>query len=878
MAEPETITASEVAKKLGLVLKRKGNVEYTPCPFGCDDSEKDPHCQVGGNKLSLVHCYKCQTSTNALGLVKAVLHCDDRAAFQWVRGEGFLPREHSGTTKPFTDPLRDLAARRGWTVEALHALGCEARDGRVVFPMRDAEGKMTGKKERRGDGQLIGDRKSHTTSGSRNGLFYPTPFPQDGPVLVCEGEPDTAAALSAGHEAVVGTAGCNPGEIGRNALPRLLHGRECILAPHPDKEGRKWLGQVGRLLANGQGHVRFVPADTGDLDDRLRGQSDRPAFLQKVIAEAVPWKDEIGTETESKNDRSSQKSQSDRLVAIISKYEVSLFHAMGDREDAFVSIPVDNHAETYRVRSTGFRRWLAHRHFERYGQSPNSQALAAALEVIEGKALYEGVGRLVAVRLASHNGCIYLDLGDEHWQAVEISTTGWRIIQECPVCFIRPRGHRALPTPVKGGHMDELRRFVNVADDDQWILLRAALLGCLRPAGPYLVLVVVGEQGSCKSTLCRIFRDLIDPNVAALRAEPREVRDLMIAAQNSWLIVFDNISHIQPWLSDALCRLATGGGFATRELYTDGEEVIFDSVRPILLNGIEEFVTRPDLMDRAIALQLSPISEENRRPECDLLREWREALPRILGALLDAASLALRDIDSVSLSRAPRMADFAKWVVAGAPALGFTGDEFLAAYGSTRRAAADLAIETSPVGPMLVRFMTMRDRWEGTSTELLGELNAGDCTDERMRQQRDWPRSARKLSGELRRLCPSLRAKGLSVSFRARTNAKRLILIESNEGGTPSRPSSSSPRPSAAGAGGWNRDGSVTGRGEGRADRHGQKGSFGRAGAEGDGRDDVTPVFSSSPDSYERDERAAIMEFDGGMSRTKAEKESGHVR
>ena len=60
----------------------------------------------------------------------------------------------------------------------------------------------------------------------------------------------------------------------------------------------------------------------------------------------------------------------------------------------------------------------------------------------------------------------------------------------------------------------------------------------------------------------------------------------MIAATNGWCLAFDNVSVIQAWLSDALCRLATGGGFATRGLYTDDEETIIDAQRPVVLNGV----------------------------------------------------------------------------------------------------------------------------------------------------------------------------------------------------------------------------------------------------------------------------------------------------
>jgi hypothetical protein len=113
-------------------------------------------------------------------------------------------------------------------------------------------------------------------------------------------------------------------------------------------------------------------------------------------------------------------------------------------------------------------------------------------------------------------------------------------------------------------------------------------------------LALSGEQGSAKSTFSALLRALIDPNTAPLRALSREDRELFIAANNGHVLAFDNVSGLRDWISDTLCRLATGGGFAVRQLYTDQDEVLFDASRPMILNGIEDIVARPDLADRAL--------------------------------------------------------------------------------------------------------------------------------------------------------------------------------------------------------------------------------------------------------------------------------------
>ena len=236
-----------------------------------------------------------------------------------------------------------------------------------------------------------------------------------------------------------------------------------------------------------------------------------------------------------------------------------------------------------------------------------------------------------AVRVAGDDDVIWLDLANESWQAVRIDANGWRIVDNPDVAFVRPRGVLPLPTPEPDGSLDDFRKLVNVESDEDWILIVAWLVASLRPSGPYPALSVNGEAGAAKSTLCRILRGLVDPNVAAIRSAPRDERDLVIAGSNGHVIALENISKIPDWLSDALCRLSTGGGFGTRELYSDGEEKLFEGQRPVILNGINELCTRSDLLDRAICVSLPAIPENKRTTESDLWQAYERIRGRTLG-------------------------------------------------------------------------------------------------------------------------------------------------------------------------------------------------------------------------------------------------------
>eukprot|EP00913_Durusdinium_trenchii_P010915 g10244.t1 len=476
----------------------------------------------------------------------------------------------------------------------------------------------------------------------------------------------------------------------------------------------------------------------------------------------------------SEGEGDEQFSQSTTLVRLAKEAGIALFHTPGADPDGFADIPIEGHRETWRIGAKAFRYWLQRLFWESEKRAANAQALQDAIGVLRGIAMFDGPEMPVAVRLAEDKNAIWLDLANAEWQAVHIDADGWRVVDRPTVQFCRPRGMLALPTPERGGDIAQLRRFLNVGSDEDWLLMLAWLAAAMRPQGPYPVLAIHGEQGSAKSTTCRILRSIIDPNQAPLRSDPRDARDLIIAATNGSMVALENLSSIPVWLSDALCRLATGGGFSTRELYSDGEEKLFNATRPVLLNGITELATRSDLLDRTIAVRLPTIPDEKRRTESQLWPEFNQALPKILGALLDGISAALREVDSVELQQKPRMADFAVWATAAETAWGCKPGEFLAAYAGNRETLNESAVESSIIAGPLLQLLDGRNEWEGTATELLGELE--EQAGEKLSKRREWPKRPNNLSGELTRIAPNLRRMNINVDAGKR-GGRRFIRI-----------------------------------------------------------------------------------------------------
>jgi len=485
-------------------------------------------------------------------------------------------------------------------------------------------------------------------------------------------------------------------------------------------------------------------------------------------------------------DHGSAGSVADQLIGLVLQSGIEFFH--DPEEQGWASIRVDGHWENHPVRSRSFQRFLLRTYYRARGESPGVQAIRAALDLFEAQALFDGDESPIHLRVADHRGKLYLDLCDRAWRAVEIDTEGWRIVDQPPPRFHRTRGAQPLPPPERGGNLEELRRFLNV-DRQGWILIKAFLVGALRPGVPCAILIAKGEQGAGKTTACRVISALIDPRIGSLRGIPREVRDLTAAARNSWLVCFDNLSHLPDELADAACRLATGGGFGGRELYSDHDQAIFDAIRPLVFNAIPDLgAARPDFLDRAVIVEFLEMNPEMRRDEAQFWRDFEQARPRILGALLDAVVIGLGNLAAVRIDRLPRMADFARWISACERALGLGEVEALEVYRSNCAEARDLALEASPVFEPLRELAKVG--FSGTSSELLLVLNK--LVSEGTRRSRRWPKAPNALGNALRRMAGSLRSGGIDICFsRAEHQGTRMISVKSISPG-PQRSSASS--------------------------------------------------------------------------------------
>ena len=561
----------------------------------------------------------------------------------------------------------------------------------------------------------------------------------------------------------------------------------------PDKSAHELHAMA---LAVRGGAAPFAPTGPRTLDDL------HDAFLDAAVIPEIVEPTGGGTGADAGDAEGSHRgvhgpSQATQLINLcLADKGIELFRDLDGLP--YASVPVRDHVETYALeaRSRAFPAWLRRRFHEATGRSAGRNAVGEAVDQLEAEALFGDSVRPVYRRVAEGDGRWYLDLGDAGRQVVELTADSWRVIERAPATFLRSPTAAPLPVPERGGSIDELRPFLQTGDDESLFrLIVGWIIAALRPSGPYPVLAIRGEHGAAKTTTAIVAKAFVDPSSGELGAIPmlsrlpRKPEDFPPAIAGRHVIAGGNVSFIPNWLSDDLATLAVGGAWPMRVLYTNLDELVVNACRPILLEGIPDVVAQPDLADRTIAVGLPVLLRK--RSEAEFWAAFRQARPRIMGALLDALVAARRTVDRVHLTVDVRMVDAARFVVAAQAQLGWEPGAYEGDLAEMRVGSSELLLADSPLtAPLRVLVAGLPDGspWYGSASDLLEALEGR--SGERGTAGHRWPPDGTRLSKVLRRLTPDLRRDGIEVEFDKHIGDRhRLIVIHRHESGLPSGPS-----------------------------------------------------------------------------------------
>jgi hypothetical protein len=545
---------------------------------------------------------------------------------------------------------------------------------------------------------------------------------------------------------------------------------DCLsaLASMPEVEAHRWNKKFSELLG--------CRADHLSKEVKVAREEARSRFLPAAAAEE-------------------EKCQADLLIDLAHEF----FTFGCDQNGNGFALPKEGPAIIRPIGGgkQGFRTELALR-FHRENKAPSGSALASALEVLTG---YAKTARRqqVYVRVAKADENYWLDLGNSEGLSVRYSANGWALTTTREVLFRRSELTGALPTPIRGGDLSELKDLLQLREDT-WPLLLGWLVASLLPWVPHPVLFLNGLQGSGKSTVGRMIAGLVDPKPAPLVPPPANEREWALHASAAWVLAVDNISKVDPWWSDALCRAATGGGHVHRKLFTNEELTVLVFQRPIILTSIDAGAFRGDLADRLLCIELPEIREKDRQYAGELEDAFKEMHPSLLGALLTLTTEVLKALPGIALSSKSRMADFERVLAALDQVAGTNSRQ---RFREMREEMAISVIESDPLGNAIVSFAEREDSWSGTFKDLLSFLPRPPGS----WKADEWPTSPRGLSAQVRRLAPALHSAGVDVQLpsafsRGKTRKRERLLTITWLRREPEA-TQETVQPSRPGAGGW---------------------------------------------------------------------------
>jgi len=451
----------------------------------------------------------------------------------------------------------------------------------------------------------------------------------------------------------------------------------------------------------------------------------------------------------------------------------------------FVTIGVGGHLENWGVRSRAFRNYLTRLLYEYHGRkAPPEQKVNAYLATFSARCQFEGVEKKVFLRAGVVEGEVYVDLCNSCWGVVKISPDGVRVLKESPVVFQRLPHMKELifDGDAEVEDVDLIFKYLEL-DEGEKVLFRSYLPVLFLENLPRPILSLSGDHGSGKSMGMRLVRACVDPSALQTLSKANGVGELVQQLSHHFFSPFDNLSSLRKSESDLFCRACTGEGFSKRELYSDQEDIIFSFRRAVAANGINLPSEEADFLDRSISIRLGRIPKELRRTESEIYHDFQRDQPKITGACFKILSRVLGTVKDVraGITALPRMADFSLFGEAVAQAYGERPGVFLHHYFQKINLLNEDVLEAHPVGLALLSFMAGRDRWEGSSSELLDSLNQeAESLKINTRRSKTWPGAPNALSRRINEVKSNLIDSSIHV-YHKRIKGRRIILLENKK-------------------------------------------------------------------------------------------------
>lgn len=465
------------------------------------------------------------------------------------------------------------------------------------------------------------------------------------------------------------------------------------------------------------------------------------------------------------------RSAAKALINDVLQSDAVLFH--DQFKEAYLAWHGDGR-QILKLDSSEFAEWLHYRYWIKGQQPLPRDADKQVVQTLSAHARFAGQTHDLFVRLARKNDKLYYDLANG--SVIEVTPDGWKVVST-PAILFRRMQQKAQDLPAKDGELGLLRNYVNVASEDDWLLFMIFTVAAFIPGFPHPMLVLHGPQGAGKTTPMRVIKQLVDPSVVQGMMLPEKPIDFVQLADHHAFLFFDNLSSMTVKMSDTLARAITGDTFSKRKLYTNNDDVVYKIQNPLAVNGINQVIVKPDLLDRAILIELKRITQEARTPEDEFWEAFEHDKPELLGAIFDVLVKAMAIYPTVPSENLPRMADFSRWGCAIAEAAGYKQQHFLDAYAANIARQNEEAIDASPLAKAVIRLIDEEDGgiWQGSPEQLFDTINRRSDTINSTGNKL-WPKSPEYVTRRLKDAQVNLQAIGIHLEF-FRNSRGRFIVI-----------------------------------------------------------------------------------------------------
>ncbi len=419
---------------------------------------------------------------------------------------------------------------------------------------------------------------------------------------------------------------------------------------------------------------------------------------------------------------------------------------------------------------------------------PKTQELNARLQAL---ALTTELTRDVWYRVAPIEGGIVLDVGNAARTQLKITGDGIETLKRVeaihhvsPILFRRTPTMKSLPPLVEEGDLGLLKKHVNLNDIDRTLFiawLTYTMAHPKRDGTSYVILVIQGDQGSGKTSLCNnVIIPLIDPSSVGVQTFPKTAKDLGIVCENAHVACFDNVRNFKADTSDLLCMTSTRSTLSGRTLYSDSEQYVDVLHGAIVLNGIHSFVMQPDLAERCLTVYTKSLAGQY-KTSATMKAELQADMPKIFRALLDCIVGILRAMPNAQTTAKERMADFVQWLAAWEASQGVPG-VYQRAYAESLRESQYEMLRGNSLAAAVLEFAEglKSQTWTGTPQQLLSELT--DCYNFAQYRSLDLPVNVIALSKRLNALKASLRSQGIHVQLSRGKERKITIRVAERSG------------------------------------------------------------------------------------------------